>query len=981
MNLYIDLETYSATPILDGTHAYAANAEILLVAYALDDGPVQVLEEPNDEIMNLLADVNVTITAHNSQFDRTVLSHVWQFNTRIERWRDTMVQALAHSLPGALGTLCEIYGLPVDLAKDKDGRQLVLLFCKPRPVNHHLRRATKETHPEEWARFKEYARLDVEAMRELSKRMPTWNYRDAELALWHLDQRINDRGVCIDMELVRGALEAVNAEQKVLAKKTAEMTNGQVRSGAQRDALLEHILSVHGVQLPDMRTSTLERRLDDPDLPEPVKDLLRVRLSTATTSTAKYKKLSQATSADGRLRGTLQFCGASRTGRWAGRTFQPQNLPRPTLDQDDIDAGIEALKAGCADLVVDDIMTLTSSAVRGVIIAPKGKKLVVSDLSNIEGRVAAWLAGEEWKLQAFRDFDAGTGHDLYKLAYAKSFNVSPDSVTKDQRAIGKVQELALAYAGGPGAFSTFAQAYGLNLDEMAEAALPSLPSALVEKAEAYYYVLKKEKRNTYGMSQDAFVVCDTFKRAWRKAHSHVEKIWYDLEANVTKAMEHPSQIIDMERLRIVANANWLHIKLPSGRRMCYARPQLSEGKLSYLGINQYTRKWQRIGTYGGKIFENCIAEGALVMTGSGFKPIETVTTDDLVHDGVEWVRHGGLVAKGVQEVISIDGVFMTPDHEVLTHDGWKEASQIQGLDGSGIRYVDGQVCASIYRQNVEMGLRLSVWQRVRETWQRRHKGLKAWRYPELRLLNQAPDKHRQHQARHVQTFRVCGMAVYERSLSSAIASSLGKLRGAWHKGVSAVARVLRQFLGGHGRLVPQGFGFRPGGQQRGLLPGELPVDRPTHQHHEQAQHRASSGRTGPVPVHGAGALDNLLPIESGGAIGPTNRPTGLQTALVYDILNCGELHRFVVKGNSGLFVVHNCCQAVARDVLADAMPRAEAAGYEIVLGVHDELITETPDTDPYNTKSLSKIMATNPPWADGLPLAAAGFETARYKKD
>ncbi|EMS7588384.1 DNA polymerase, partial [Salmonella enterica subsp. enterica serovar Newport] len=172
-------------------------------------------------------------------------------------------------------------------------------------------------------------------------------------------------------------------------------------------------------------------------------ELLAIRLQASTTSTSKYKSLMKGVSSDGRLRGTLQFCGASRTGRWAGRLFQPQNLPRPSLEQEQIDEGIEALKAGCADLLFDNIMELTSSALRGCIMAPEGKKLVVSDLSNIEGRKLAWLAGEQWKLDAFREYDEGTGPDLYKLAYARAFNISPDNVDKYQRQIGKVMELGL----------------------------------------------------------------------------------------------------------------------------------------------------------------------------------------------------------------------------------------------------------------------------------------------------------------------------------------------------------------------------------------------------------------------------------------------------------------------------------------------------------------------------------------------------------
>ncbi len=253
------------------------------------------------------------------------------------------------------------------------------------------------------------------------------------------------------------------------------MTDGEVQAATQRDALIKHIVESYGVELPDMQRSTLERRMADPDLPSAVKELLAIRLQASTTSTSKYKSLMKGVSSDGRLRGTLQFCGASRTGRWAGRLFQPQNLPRPSLEQDQIDEGIEALKAGCADLLFDNIMELTSLELRGCIMAPEGKKLVVSDLSNIEGRKLARLACEQWKLDAFREYDEGTGPDLYKLAYARAFNISPDDVDKYQRQIGKVMELGLGFGGGVAAFLTFALVYGLDLDELANAALPNIP--------------------------------------------------------------------------------------------------------------------------------------------------------------------------------------------------------------------------------------------------------------------------------------------------------------------------------------------------------------------------------------------------------------------------------------------------------------------------------------------------------------------------
>lgn len=607
--LWFDTETYCEVPLTQGTHAYAARAEIMLVAWALDEEPVAVWDATDSEPMpaRLCAAINdpsVEIVAQNSHFDRTVVRHAWSLDLPSERWFDTMVQALSHGLPGGLGVLCEILKLPIDQAKDKAGRQLIHLFCKPRPATSKLRRATRETHPADWARFIAYAALDITSMREIHKRLPHWNYRGTELALWRLDQRINDRGVAIDMDLVHAAIDAVALAQKGLAQRTVDMTDGDVQSATQRDAMLKHILEAYGIELPDMKMATLERRMNDPDIDPGLKMLLAIRLQASTTSTSKYKTLLLGTSADSRLRGTLQFNGASRTGRWAGRLFQPQNLPRPTLKQDMIEMGVDALKAGCADLVFDNVMELTSSAIRSCIVAGPGTKLVVADLSNIEGRAQAWLAGEEWKLQAFRDFDAGTGPDLYKLAYGKSFGITPEAVTKEQRQVGKVQELALGYEGGVGAFVTFAELYGIDLDDLARKVLPLAPGWAVEEASQFYGWSNKQGRSTFSLPRDVFVACDTVKRVWRNAHLQIQGHWSDLKTTIPRAIENPGVTLPCRRLKIRRDDAWLRIGLPSGRALCYPAPCVEDGVISYMGIHQYSRKWSRLKSYGGKFFEN-----------------------------------------------------------------------------------------------------------------------------------------------------------------------------------------------------------------------------------------------------------------------------------------------------------------------------------------------------------------------------------------
>ncbi|MBD2786553.1 DNA polymerase I [Xenorhabdus sp. DI] len=581
----------------------------MLFAYAFGNSPAKVWDVTRntampDELRTALANPSIRTVWHNGgMFDSIILQHTLGIDIPLERLHDTLVQALAHGLPGSLGALCDVLGISADKAKDKEGKALINLFCKPRPKNVKYRRATRLTHPEEWQRFISYAGSDIEAMREVYRKLPKWNLNPIETALWHLDQRINRRGICMDIDLANSALSAVEQEQKRLAKRTQEMTDGEVQAATQRDAMLRHIIKAFGIELPDMQKSTLERRLADPDLPFALRELLTIRLQSSTTSTSKYKALLKSVSSDGRLRGTKQFCGASRTGRWAGRIFQPDNLPRPTLPQDTINTGIEALKTDCADLLFDNIMELTSSAIRGVIIAPADKKLVVTDLSNIEGRMLAWLAGEHWKLRAFSDYDNGTGPDLYKLAYARAFNIKPDEVTKDQRQIGKVMELGLGYGGGVAAFLTFAMTYGMDLDDLADAALPNIP-ATVQRDARRWYTESVKKNNTYGLGERVFITCDSLKRMWRNAHTATVPFWYKLEEAVRRAISSPGTTILCRKLRIRRDGAWLRVVLPSGRAVCYPSPRLDDGQISYMGTNPYSRKWQRLKTYGGKLVEN-----------------------------------------------------------------------------------------------------------------------------------------------------------------------------------------------------------------------------------------------------------------------------------------------------------------------------------------------------------------------------------------
>ena len=695
---FLDTETFSLVDIKNGLDNYSRAAEVMIYTYADGDGPVQDYDVttgarmPN-QLEDALLDDRRLLVAHHAQFDRTVIG-VNGYPVPIERWHCTMVQALAHSLPGGLDKLGEIFKIGEDLAKIKDGKALIRLFCCPRPKNMKLRRATRETHPAEWKRFIEYARHDVSAMREVYKLMPKWNYGGTseasmrETKLWHMDQRMNMRGVAIDMDLINGAIITAGRVKEALAERTVAMTDGTLNATTQRDALLTLLRDVYNIDLVDLRGSTVEGLLkSDHDLPDIVVELLENRLAASSTSVSKYKKFAQLTGPDGRLRNTTQFCGAMRTGRDAGRGVQLQNLPRPTLKQKAIDSGIESIKLDCLDLVDDYPMATLSSAIRGGIVASPGTKLVVADLSNIEGRMLAFLAGEEWKLQAFRDFDtcmgidgkwytgdelrdavlAGQpialvldkkgeptrkGHDLYSLAYSKAFRITPEAVMENKksgdgsfRQIGKVMELALGYEGGVGAFVTFAVAYGIDLDAMAKAAIGGIPAetlrAAISGLEWRYrkascadisewkevpwegrknkdgsqmyqkrcFVTKgnptSQLKVRYGLKTDTYLLCDSFKRLWRDAHPNVAAFWKELEVAFRNAITSPGKVFTARKVTVVKSGAWVRMVLPSGRALCYPGPKLNEGdKISYMGLNQFSRQWCRLNTYSGKLAEN-----------------------------------------------------------------------------------------------------------------------------------------------------------------------------------------------------------------------------------------------------------------------------------------------------------------------------------------------------------------------------------------
>jgi DNA polymerase len=647
--LYLDTETFSTVPIKHGEYKYAEGARVLLVSWAVNEGPACVAEWGPDtqHQLRFLVQNADRIVIHKAEFDRTVLFIAHGVVLPLEKIYCTCAQARSHGLPGALDTLCELLRLPADKAKDKEGKKYINLFCKPQKNGKVY---DKTTHPTEWAGFKAYARQDIVPMREVYRRLPHWN-DEVDRGPWLLDQRINQRGFQVDEDLARKMIALVDEEKAQQKKKTVALTNGEVESTTQRDKLLGYILAAHGVGLPDLAADTVERRLKDETLPEAVKELLRLRLEASRSSTAKYKRALECVSSDGRLRGTKVHRGAHRTGRASGQRFQPDNMPRPRLKKEENDRAIRAVKARCLHLIATHpVSTYAADAVRGTMVASEGKSLYVADLSAIEARVVAWLAGEEPALEAFERQDAG-GPDVYNLTYADAFGIDVDEVTPAQRQVGKAMKLLLGFGGGVAAFLTGAATYRIDLEDLVKGSWHTFSPALQAEAIGYYrWAVKKGK--DLGLPWDVFCTCWCLMKLWRRGNPAIVAFWKDLEDAVVAVLRgaDPQYV---GRLMVDRPSGWVRVQLPSGRFLSYPSMREENGNLSYYGVDPYTHRLGRIRTWGGTLVENAtqaaaadqLFDGLLNMEACGeFFPVMH-THDEAICEGDEGLDVDDLCAQ------------------------------------------------------------------------------------------------------------------------------------------------------------------------------------------------------------------------------------------------------------------------------------------------------------------------------------------------
>lgn len=580
-NLFIDVETYSSVDIKEsGAYKYIESPDfkILIIGYALDDGPVNIVdlaqgEEMPEEFEEALLDPDCVKVAHNAVFERLSFKHIG-YNVPAEQWYCTSVKAAYCGLPLSLDGVSKALNL-TDKKLDT-GKALIKYFscpCKATRVNGMRTRNYPEHAPEKWEMYKEYNKYDVLAEREIFKRLEAYIIPDIERKMYALDQNINDRGILVDMELAESAIAVDNTYTSILTQHAQQLTGlenpnspVQIRQWIEKTTGCV-VMSLSKETMPDL----MKEFADYPDVIE----LLNIRKKLSKTSIKKYYAMLNCAMKDHRVRGTFQFYGANRTGRWAGRLLQLQNLSKNHISH--IEVPREMIRARdweSVEMMYDDVADILSQLVRTALIASPGKVFSVADFSAIEARVISWLANEKWRMDVFR----GDGK-IYEATGAKMFNVPISAITKGSvlRDKSKISELALGYEGSLGA-------------------------------------LKRMGGERMGLSDTEMM---SLVRKWRMANPAIVDMWKEIDEASKEAVRYRRPVTCTCRNIIFdCDGEFMTIQLPSGRKLFYYHPRFKDKKigrstmptqvLCYEGVVQETKQWGKIDTYGGKLTENIV---------------------------------------------------------------------------------------------------------------------------------------------------------------------------------------------------------------------------------------------------------------------------------------------------------------------------------------------------------------------------------------
>lgn len=602
-HLHVDIETFSSVDIAScGSYKYmeSLDFEILMIAYAYDDNPVHIIDLTEEQIPDwLIADLgnsDIKKFAHNAVFERNAF-RTYGIDSPIDQWHCSAVKAAYCGLPLSLDGVSKAMKLG-SLGKSSDGKALIKYFScpvKPTKINGLRDRNYPEHSPDRWERFKDYCKQDVEAEREICSRLEAYEIPHAERLNYILDQEINDRGILVDLVMAQNAYDIDGLFSAELYTQVKQLTG---LDNPNSPAQLKKWLSQRtGSEIPSLAKGLIDDIVKEADNPE-VAEVLKLRQMMAKTSTKKYLAMLNCACEDKRAHGLFQFYGANRTGRWAGRLIQMQNLPQNKFkEKGALELARQTISSGCYDtatMLYEDVPSVLSQLIRTTFVAKEGHTFGIMDFSSIEAAVLSWLSGEKWRLKVFE-----THGKIYEASASKMFNVPIELVTKesDYRAKGKVAELALGYQGAVGALKTMGgEAMGLSESEM---------KIIVHR--------------------------------WREANPAIVALWKDLENCAMRALKTKKSVESIHQgLIFESDGRVLTICLPSGRKLFYQSPSLSENQwgsasIRYKGMDQMTKQWGYVDSYGGKITENVVQAIARDLLADAMRRISQEGFEIVVH--------------------------------------------------------------------------------------------------------------------------------------------------------------------------------------------------------------------------------------------------------------------------------------------------------------------------------------------------------------
>lgn len=621
--LSIDIETHSSVDLTKaGPYPYTESEdfEILLLAYAFDDNPVKLIDftlgdKLPQDLREALVDPQVLKTAFNANFERVCISKFLNLPMEPDQWSCTAVSALRLGLPPSLEGVSTVLGL--EEGKLKDGKELIKFFtvpCKKPGEDDEVKRNLPQDNISKWLKFREYCIRDVEVERNIRKILHRYPIIDREKKLWNLDQRINDRGIRVHKDFVDKALTCARTHEDEFLRQASILTGlKNPKSCQQMKMWLFEKGDIKVQSLCKAQVEDLIERVEDPQ----VKKALELRRKLSKTSIKKYEAMKRCLSGDGRIRGLLKFYGASRTGRWSGRMVQVQNLPQNNLKDKELARALVLTEDYTSmETIYGSVTDMLSQSIRTAFIPSRGCRFIIADFSAIEARVIAWLAGEKWRQQVF-----STHGKIYEASAAQMFNVPVESITKEStlRQKGKIAELALGYQGSTGALKAMgAVNMGIRAEELQD---------LVNN--------------------------------WRRTNPAIVKLWYNIEKAALTAIRDKNTVAFHHGIEFYYKGAMLFIRLPSGRSLAYARPRIEMNTvfnkpfITYEGINQTTRQWDRQSTYGGKLTENIVQAIARDCLGEAMMNLEEKGYAIVIHVHDEVVLDVPYGFGSIEEVSSI----------------------------------------------------------------------------------------------------------------------------------------------------------------------------------------------------------------------------------------------------------------------------------------------------------------------------------------